>query len=134
MNKPWKLVLLLTGIFLVGAVSGTIVGLRMPRAAVPPPQPPPEKWADLHLKKALGKLDLTPAQLVEIEPIVRQRMKELGDLRMKYLEENRALRIQMEREVAAKLSAEQRVRYEQHNERFRERQRRMESGGQPAPK
>ena len=134
MNKPWTLVLLLTGIFLVGAVSGAIVGLRMPRTVVAPPPPPPEKWADLHLKKALGKLDLTPAQLVEIEPIVRQRMKELGDFRMKYLEENRALRIQMEREVAAKLNAEQRVRYEQHNERFRERQRRIESGGQPAPK
>jgi len=134
MNKPWKLVLLLTGIFLVGAVSGGIVGLRMPRTVVPPPQPPPEKWADLHLKKALGRLELTSAQLVEIEPIVRQRMKELGELRAKYLDENRALRIQMEHEVAAKLNAQQRVLYEQHNERFRERQRRMESGGQPPRK
>jgi len=88
----------------------------------------------LHLKKALGKLELTPAQLVEIEPIVRQRMQELGVLRMNYLEENRALRVQMEREVAAKLSAGQRVLYEQHNERFRERQRRIESGVQPATK
>ena len=33
-----------------------------------------------------------------------------------------------------KLNPEQRVRYEEHNERFRERQRRMESGAQPAPK
>jgi hypothetical protein len=61
-------------------------------------------------------------------------MKELGDFRTKYLEENRARRSQMEREVAAKLNADQRVRYEEHNERFRERQRRMESGGQPASK
>jgi hypothetical protein len=134
MNKPWKLVLLLAGIFLMGAVSGAIVGLRMPRPAMPPPPPPPEKWADLHLKKALGKLELTAAQLAEVEPIVRRRMKELGDLRSNYLDENRTLRIQMEREVAAKLTPEQRVRYEEHNERFRERQRQIENGGQPAPK
>jgi len=134
MNKPWKLVLLLVGIFLVGAVSGTIVGLRTPRAAVPPPQPPPEKWADLHLKKALGKLELTPAQLAEIEPIMRQRMKELGDLRAQYLEQNHALRVQMEREVSAKLDARQRVLYEEHNQRFRERQRRLENGDRPEPK
>lgn len=133
MNKPWKLILLLVGIFLVGAGSGAIVGLRMTRAT-PPPMPPPEKWADLHLKRAIGKLTVTPAQLAEIEPIVRQRMKELGELRTKYLEDNQALRLQMEREVAAKLNAEQRAIYEEHNQRFREKQRRIENGGRPAAK
>jgi len=133
MNKPWKLILLLVGIFLVGAGSGAIVGLRMTRA-VPPPMPPPEKWADLHLKRAIGKLAPTPAQLAEIEPIVRQRMKELGEFRAKYLEDNQALRLQMEREVAAKLNAEQRALYEEHNRRFREKQRRIENGGRPGDK
>ncbi len=133
MNKPWKLILLLVGIFLLGAGSGAIVGLRLPRA-MPPPMPPPEKWADLHLKRAIGKLALTPAQLTEIEPIVRQRMKELGEFRTKYLADNQALRMQMEREVAAKLNAEQRVIYEEHNRRFREKQRRLENGARPADK
>lgn len=125
MNKPWKLILLLVGIFLVGAASGAIVGLRMPRA-MPPPMPPPEKWADMHLKRAMSKLALTPAQLAEIEPIVRQRMKELGEFRAKYIEDNQARRARMETEVAAKLNAEQRALYEEHNRRFRERQRRLE--------
>lgn len=133
MNKPWKLILLLVGIFLVGAISGAIVGLRMPRA-MPPPMPPPEKWADLHLKRAIGKLTLTPAQMAEIEPIVRRRMKELGEFRAKFLEDNHALRVQMEREVAAKLNEEQGVLYEQHNQRFREKQRRIELGGRAGAK
>ena len=130
MNKPWKLILLLTAIFLAGGVTGAIVGLRMPRA-VPSPMPSPEKWADLHLKRAMSKMVLTPAQLAEIEPIVRQRMKELGEFRAKYLEDNQALRLRMESEVAAKLNAEQRALYEEHNRRFREKQRRLENGGRP---
>lgn len=126
-SKPWKLILLLVGIFLVGAISGTIVGLRIPRA-VPPSNPPPDKWADLHLDRIQKKMTLTPEQLREIEPIVRQRMKELGDLRAKYLEENREHRKLMEREVATKLTPEQRAIYEEHNRRFHERARRMENG------
>lgn len=133
MNKPWKLILLLVGIFLVGAGSGVIVGLRIPRA-MPPLMPPPEKWADLHLKRAISKLAVTPAQLAEIEPIVRQRMKELGEFRAKFLSDNQALRIQMESEVAAKLNAEQRTIYEEHNRRFREKQRRLENGDRPGNK
>jgi Spy/CpxP family protein refolding chaperone len=133
MNKPWKLILLLAGIFLLGVISGGMVGLRLPRAW-PPPMPPPEKWADLHLKRAMNKLALTPEQLAEIEPIVRRRMKELGDFRAKYLEDNQALRARMEAEVAAKLTPEQRALYAEHNRRFRERQRRLENGGRPGDK
>ena len=63
-----------------------------------------------------------------------QRMKELGEFRAKYLEDNRDLRLRMESEVAAKLNPEQRALYEEHNRRFREKQRRFENGGRTGGK
>lgn len=132
-NKPWKVILLLAAIFLAGGVTGVMVGQRKPRM-LPPALPAPEKWADLHLKRSMGRLALSPAQLTEIEPIVRQRIKELSELRAKYLSDSKTLRNQMEGDIAAKLNAEQRVLYEEHNRTFRDKMRRFEGGGRPPAK
>jgi biopolymer transport protein ExbB/TolQ len=128
MNKPWKLIVLLTGIFLAGGVLGALFSMRLVRKNVAN-WPPPEQWATMHLKRVAKEMVLQPGQLEQIEPIVRERMEEIVKLRRRFLEENRTIRLLMEQEVAAKLTPEQRAIYERKNREFHERAQKMERGG-----
>ncbi len=132
MNRPWKLVLLLVGIFAAGAVIGSLVTLRVVRTRVGN-RMMPDRWAPMHLKRMAQELDLRPEQIEQIQPIVRRNMDELGRLRSKSMQDSRVVFDQMQREISEKLTPEQRARFEQMNREFRERLRRFspERGGRP---
>lgn len=134
MNKPWKLIVLLVGIFAAGATCGSLFALKI-GSKPPPAKPPPsaELWASGHLKRVSEKIGLGPAQIEQIKPIVARRMEELFQLRAKYLDENRALRQLMEREAGEKMDPAQRAKYEEMNREFHERARRIERGERPPP-
>jgi Spy/CpxP family protein refolding chaperone len=138
MKNTWKLIILLTGIFLAGAATGTLVTMRvLKRPPAPAPtRPPPsaELWTTQHLKRLVEELGVQPEQLEQIKPIVSQRMAEQFRLRGRFLDENRAVRIIMEGEVAGKLNPEQRAKYEQMNREYHERMRKMERGERLPPK
>jgi len=93
MNSPWKLIILLVGIFLAGAGSGALVAMRVPRRP-PSNQPPPsaELWSSKHMKRIIEDLALQPDQVEKIRPVVDRRMQELFNLRARYLDDNHALR------------------------------------------
>jgi len=134
MNKPWKLIVLLVGIFVVGGVTGALVAMRVARAMPANRQPPgPELWATLHLKRIADEIGLEPGQLEQIRPIVARSMTELFNMRSQFLADNRARREQMEREVMAILLPEQRPKYEKINRENLERTRRLERGGGRPP-
>lgn len=118
MNKPWKLVLLLTGIFLAGGVTGALVMIRLGRE-VAVRRAMPEQWAPMQLKRLAGRLDLQPEQLEQLRPIVRRNMEELKRLRASAMAETRSVMERMEREVAEKLTPEQRAKFEQMNRDLR---------------
>ncbi len=132
MNKPWKLIALLVGIFVAGGATGVAVARRMTHV-MPPNRPPPsaEQWSTLHLKRLADEIGVQPAQLEQIRPIVRRGMVELFEMRSHFLADNRARREQMEREVMEVLTPEQRAKYEKINREFRERSQRLERGGAP---
>lgn len=138
MNQPWKLIVLLVGIFLAGAASGTLVTMRVMHRQFPPPgnRPPPsaELWTNLHLKRISEDVGLQPGQLEQIKPIVVRRMNELYRLRDRFLEDNRGLRLVMEREVAERLSPEQRAKYEAINKEYHDRAGRLERGERLPPR
>ena len=119
MNKPWKLVLLLTGIFLAGGVTGAFVMMRVGREMASR-RPMPEQWAPMHLKRLVERLDLKPEQMELLRPIVRRNMEELNRLRAYAMAETRTVVERMQREVAEKLTPEQRVKFEQMNRELRE--------------
>lgn len=119
MNKPWKLVLLLTGIFLAGGVTGAFVMMRVGRE-VAARRAMPEQWAPMQLKRLVERLDLKPEQMELLRPIVRRNMEELNRLRAYAMAETRTVVERMEREVAEKLTPEQRVKFEQMNRELRE--------------
>jgi uncharacterized membrane protein len=124
MNKPWKLVLVLLGIFVGGGVTGTFVTLRFGREWVVR-RPGPDQWAPSHLKKLSEKLALQPDQQEELRPIVRRNMEELSQVRNGCITATKAVFEQMEREVSEKLTPEQRVKYEQLNKEMRERAKKV---------
>jgi uncharacterized membrane protein len=124
MNQPWKMVLLLVGIFVAGGVTGAFVLARFGRE-LGLRRPMPEQWAPMQLQRLGERLDLTPAQNEQLQPIVRRNMEDLKRLRASSLAETRVVFERMQREIAEKLTPEQRTKFEQMNKEFRERTRRF---------
>ncbi len=132
MIKPWKIVLVLVGIFLAGGVTGAFVVLRLGRQWMAH-RPGPEQWAPNHLKRLVDRLDLKPEQVELIRPIVHRNMERLNRLRAEAVTETRSVFERMEQEVSAQLTPEQRVKYDQMNKEFRERARRFMPDRQNRP-
>ena len=124
MNQPWKMVLLLTGIFVAGGVTGAFVTLKVVREKFAQ-RPMPEQWAPMHLKRLAERLDLKPEQMEQLRPIIRRNMDELNRLRTYAMGETKAVLERMEREVGDKLTPEQRAKFEKLNQEFRERAKRF---------
>ena len=122
--KPWKLILLLAGIFIAGGVTGAFVMLRVGREMLMR-RAQPEQWAPQQLKRLAERLDLKPEQVELLRPIVRRDMEELGRLRQSSLRETRGIFERMERDISQQLTPEQRVKFDQLNKETRERARRF---------
>ncbi len=124
MNKPWKLILLLAGIFIAGGVTGAFVMMRVGREMAAR-RPMPEQWAPQHMKRLMERLDLKPEQMEQIRPIVRRNMEQLNRLRTYSMAETKSSLEQMQREISEKLTPEQRAKFEQMNKDMRERVRKF---------
>jgi len=127
MNQPWKLVLLLVGIFAAGGVTGGFVGMKVVQTKIAQ-RPMPEQWAPWHLKRLAERLDLKPEQQEELRPIIKRNMDELNRLRGYAMGETKIVLERMEREVAEKLTPEQRAKFEKQNQEFRERAKKFGLG------
>lgn len=123
-DKPWKLVLLLTGIFLAGAVAGGFVTLEVGKGMLRK-RMAPEHWGPARLKTLERELDLSPRQVEQLKPIVRRDVEDLNRLRQQGFQETRRILERMERDIAAILTPEQKAKFEKFNEERRERARRM---------
>jgi len=135
MNKPWKLVLVLVGIFLAGAVTGAFVTLRLGHDWIGR-RPGPEQWAPNHLKKLVDRLGLQPAQQEQLRPIIQRNAEELNRVRGESMAATKAVFERMEREVSSVLTPEQIVKYEQLNKEMRERAKKVmpdHGKGPPGP-
>jgi len=124
MNKPWKLILLLAGIFIAGGITGAFVMMRIGREMAVR-RAVPEQWAPQHIKRLVDRLDLKPEQMEAVRPIVRRNMEQLNRLRTYSLAETKSIMEQMQREIAEKLTPEQQVKFEQMNKDMRERMRKF---------
>lgn len=123
-DKPWKLVLLLTGIFLAGGVAGGFVTLEVGKNMLRK-RLAPENWGPARLKKLEEHLKLTPEQIERLKPIVRRDVDELTRLRQQGFQETRRVLERMEKDIAEILTPEQRAKFEKLNAEMRERARRL---------
>ncbi len=124
MNKPWKVVLILAGIFLLGGISGAFVGMRVGRQWMLR-HAAPEQWTPKRLKLLTERLDLTPGQVDQIRPIMHHNLEDIRRLRNESMANVGKIFERMEREISDKLTPEQRPKYEQMNREFRERARKF---------
>lgn len=122
--KPWKLILLLAGIFLAGGLVGSAVTLHFAREYVHH-RAMPEQWGPARLKMLARQLDLTPAQIEQLRPVVHRNMAELGQVRQEGFRETRRVLARLEQDIAAVLTPEQKVRFKELNDELRERARRQ---------
>ncbi|MBI2815186.1 MAG: hypothetical protein HYX71_12990 [Opitutae bacterium] len=135
MNQPWKVVVVLIGIFVAGGVTGGLVTLRVIRERFNK-RPVPEEWAPRQLKRLVDRLALTPEQQEQIRPIVRHHMEQLNRLRTQSLADTQ-MRVEiMQRDIAQKLTPEQRAKFERINRELREAREKQErarraNGGRP---
>jgi len=119
MSKPWQVILVLIGIFAAGGVAGGFVTLRVCKDKLVN-RPVPEEWAPKHLKRLNDRLALTPEQQEQIRPIVRRSMEQLNRIRNTSVEETKTVVEGMQREISAKLTPEQRTKFERMNHELRE--------------
>ena len=122
--KPWKLILLLLGIFIAGGVTGAFVTLRVGREMMAR-HPKPDQWAPQQLKRLVDRLDLKPDQVEVLRPIIHRNMEEIGRLRNYSIQETRTIYERMEREISEQLTPEQRIKFEQLNQEMHERARKF---------
>lgn len=119
MNKPWKVIIVLLGIFAAGGVTGGFVTLRVLKNKIMN-RPVPEEWAPKHLKRLVDRLALTPEQQEQIRPIVRRNMEQLNRVRNQSMAETQTVVEGMQRDISAQLTPEQRTKFEQMNRELRE--------------
>lgn len=119
MNKPWKVIIVLLGIFAAGGVTGGFVTLRVCKNKILN-RPVPEEWAPKHLKRLVDRLALTPEQQELIRPIVRRNMEQLNRVRNQSMAETQTVVEGMQRDISEKLTPEQRTKFEQMNRELRE--------------
>lgn len=119
MDKPWKVIVVLAGIFAAGAVTGGFVTLRVCKDKLVN-RPVPEEWAPRTLKRLADHLDLTPEQKGQIMPIVKRNMEHLNRLRNASMAETQNVVEGMQREISGMLTPEQRGKYEKLNRELRE--------------
>ncbi len=120
MNKSWKLVLLLAGIFLAGSVTGAFLTVRFGRDWIAQ-RAEPEQWANHHIRKLVDRLELKPAQVDELKPIIQRNMEELVKRRSDFMAASRAIFERLEKQISERLTPEQRVKFEEYNREKRER-------------
>lgn len=118
MNRPWKVIIVLIGIFAAGGVTGGFFTLRVCKNRILN-RPVPEEWAPKHLKRLVDRLELTPAQQEQIRPIVRRNMEQLNRVRNQSLAETQIVVESMQRDISAQLTPEQRTKFEQMNQELR---------------
>lgn len=123
-QHPLKLVLLLAGIFLAGAVSGGFLTANYLRGQARE-RGMPERWGPERLKLLEKRLELTPEQMAALKPIIRRDVDALNKLRQSSFAETRRILQRIEADTAALLTPEQKKKFDALNEEMRERVRKQ---------
>lgn len=124
MDKPWKVVLAFTGIFLAGVLVGGMATIRWGRNFAQR-QPMGEQFAPRMMERLTSELQLTADQQAKIRPIIDARTTELRQLRRTTQKATANVLEHMQSDIAAQLTPEQKAKFEEQLKKQRERMRRF---------
>ncbi len=111
-TRKWKLGLYVALIFLVGAGSGAVIAWQTSRKTPIPPTPTPIIATRLK-ERFQDRLALTPEQMQKIGPMIDQAMARLEVIRRETATQIFANVTNMHDQVAAVLTPEQRIKFDQ---------------------
>ena len=122
MNQRLKVILIFTGVFVAGAVSGGPLAMRFMR----PDRPEWRRGLRLQVMERLEEeLGLTTEQKTKVQPVVLRAQEETQRLRRENIKNIAVVMDRMHAEISAELTPEQRVKLEDMRKRFRERAERV---------
>ena len=129
MDKPWKVILAFTGIFLAGILVGSLVTLRwgVNRSHR---QPGGEQMGPALMQRLTHQLDLTADQQEKIRPIVDRTADELRDLRRSTQRSSAAALVRMHTAVEPLLTPAQKIKLDELVTKQRERWDRLKRFGE----
>ncbi len=118
--RHWKIAACLAAIFVAGAVSGSLVTLRVVKKSLGR-NLNSEGWAAATLQAYRKKLKLTPEQIHKIQPEMDQAAQEIkgigGNARLEIF----SVVMRMNEQIATELTAEQQKLFEEMKQDFREK-------------
>jgi len=120
MNKPWKVILAFTGIFLAGVLVGGLVTMRLGRH-IAQRLPMSEGFGPQLMGRLVTQLDLTPEQQDKIKPIVDQAAEELHELRRTTQHSSAAVLVRMQGDISALLTPAQKAKFDELSTQQRDR-------------
>lgn len=129
MDKPWKVVLAFTGIFLAGILVGSLVTLRwgVNRSHRGPGG---DQMGRELMQRLIDKLELTADQQEKIRPIVDRTADELRELRRTTMRTSAAALARMHGEVAPLLTPAQQTKLNEMEAKQKERWERLKRNGE----
>jgi Spy/CpxP family protein refolding chaperone len=138
MDKPWKVILAFTGIFLAGILVGGLVTLRVVKN-VAHRLPMSDQFGPQLMRRLVTQLELSPDQEEKMKPIVNQAAEELRQLRHTTQRTTESVIVRMQGEIAALLTPAQKTKLDdlvaQQRDRLKrfgeERARRLKDGPPP---
>jgi Spy/CpxP family protein refolding chaperone len=126
MDKSWKVFLAFAGVFIAGAICGCLVGVRVMRHLAPPPRAVLGLNFGPQMLKRLGdQLDLTPAQVTQIQPIVERAQIDVQKLRWEHVHEMTQVMDRLHSDISAILNPDQRTKLNELRKKVLERAERI---------
>ena len=108
--RHWKILVCLTGLFALGAATGSLLTLRLRPEPTPSAQPPEEKWRALTLADYERHMELTPEQVERLKPVFGVTGQKLRTLRANTAERVAELVKEMNQQVMPALNPEQQAK------------------------
>jgi Spy/CpxP family protein refolding chaperone len=124
MDKPWKVILAFTGIFLAGVLVGGLVTLRVVRN-VTHRLPMSDQFGPQLMRRLATQLELSPEQEEKLRPIVGRAAEELRQLRHTTQRTTESVILRMQGEISALLTPAQKAKLDTLVDQQRERLKRF---------
>jgi len=126
MKRKALIVLCLTGIFAAGGAIGAVVALRVARD-IAHEKAKPDSFVLRHYKRMTKELDLNSDQCGQVNKILRDTASDIEALRKQSFRESGAKLREMNQKIAALLTPEQNVKFEEMLKQQRERIRKFQA-------